>query len=219
MTTMERSELMHAGPDLDGPQVRAIISSLPNSPRLHRVLHAVKAMMMAEGFLHLSTAEIAARQRCSKSTLYRLASNADGLFELVVRLWIAEGEDELAVRLPARASFAERLTEFLSVVVQETGRVSPRFLQDAAFITSSHRLIGQLRVRREETLRGIIESGVAAWEFRPVNARLVAKMLIMTVEGVCNPDVLAEVGLPASDAIWDAWKVLQTGLLLDPEGR
>lgn len=219
MTTMERSELMHTGPDQDGPHVRAIIASLPNSPRLHRVLHAVKVMMMAEGFLHLSTSEIAARQRCSKSTLYRLASNADGLFELVVRLWIAEGEDELERRLPAQTGFAERLAAFLDVVVQETGRVSPRFLQDAVFITSSHRLIGQLRLRREETLRGIIESGIAASEFRPVNARLVAKMLIMTVEGVCNPDVLAEVGLPASDAIWDAWKVLQTGLLLHPEGR
>lgn len=213
MTTMDRSGLAYAAPASKGPQERAILATLPDSPRLHRVLEAVKVMMIAEGSLHLSTAEIAARLRCSKSTLYKLAPNADGLFELVVRLWIAEGEDELEQRLAAATSWSDRLTAFLSAVVYTTSQASSRFLQDVAIVTRANQLIDKLEARREETLRGIIEGGVAASEFRPVDARLVAKLVIMTVEGVCNSDLLAEVGLSASDAIWEAWKVLQTGIL------
>jgi hypothetical protein len=62
-------------------------------------------------------------------------------------------------------------------------------------------------------LRGLIEAGIEAGDFQPVNVILAAELLDAAASRIQDPRVLAETGLSASDALADVFRVVTRGLL------
>src|SRR5271170_8040684 len=60
------------------------VRSDPTSSRLGRILREAEELFLQEGFLHFSMDELARRLRCSKRTIYKLASSRDRFIESII---------------------------------------------------------------------------------------------------------------------------------------
>jgi AcrR family transcriptional regulator len=195
-----------------GNEEAAILASLPDSPRLRRLLRDLETLMLREGFLHLTTADIAERLRCSKTTLYRLAGSSDDLFELVIRIWLARANDHSWQEYQLADDWPGRLVGFVTspFLNRET---SSRFIHDLNAFPGGHRaLIGYER-RRCAVVEEILRQGIEAGVFEPVNPALAADLLHRAADRMLQRDFLASVGLSVSEAFANALRLFEYGLI------
>ena len=195
---------------------RALLAALPTSPRLRRVLADLEDIMMREGFLHLSTDDIATRLRCSKATLYRLAPSREDLFELVINIWLARARDTGWREFDAAQDWPGRLIGFLSAAVIATRKTSFAFMRDLRAFPGGHRSLMSHQDRRDADLKDIIEAGVEAGAFVDVHSALAADLLLTTMRRIIDPEFLVSVGMPITEAFDEAYKILEYGIIRRP---
>jgi len=191
-----------------------VLARVPDSPRVRRLFQDLESLMVTEGFLDLSTDDIARRLRCSKATLYRLAPSREELFELVIERSLARmrdrGREELATETSWEARFVAFLIEPLRIWARE---VSYNFIRDMRAFPGGNRLWLAHEAKRMETLEAIIAEGAAAGAFHPVHARLAADLIMTTVKRAMEPDFAASVGLSVNEAFEEWYRVLEFGLI------
>ena len=98
------------------------------------------------------------------------------------------------------ADFGERLTYIRDL------RTGNRVLQ----------LLNEFQRSAIDDLRMLIEEGIAAGTFQPVNSRLAAELLDAAASRIQNPRVLAETNLTLGRALADVITVITGGLLRAP---
>lgn len=192
----------------------ALLAQLPRSPRLRRLLTDLDTLCMDEGFLHLSTDEIARRLRCSKATLYRLADSREELFELVIERWLARLRDAGWKEVEAATDWPGRLTRYLGSTVQQTWGISYEFMRDVRAFPGGHRRLMEHQQLRIRVLEAIIAGGIEAGQFSAVDPRLAADLILTTLRRALEPDFLASVGLSLNDAFEEWYRILEFGLIL-----
>jgi AcrR family transcriptional regulator len=181
--------------------------------RLERLEEQLEDLFLSEGFLHLSTDELARRLRCSKRALYQLAPSREELFERIVERFLANlraaGE---AAAAAAPDPFAA-VTDYLGVAVTATRGASAQFFRDVSRLPAAHRRLMSHQRERMLGLERLIERGVERGAFRGIHPRLVADMLLQVVPRLVDPDVLAQLGLSVSEAFEELYKIIEYGLL------
>src|SRR5207237_56077 len=151
-------------------------------------------LFLREGFLHLSTDDIARRLRCSKATLYRLAKSHEELFELVIERWLARLRDAGWRDIEAARDWPSRLTSYLSSTIEsQTSGVSFEFLRDLNAFPAGHRKLMEQLQLRVQILEAIIVGGIEAGQFQPVDPRLAADVILTTIRRTLEPEFLASV--------------------------
>ena len=199
--------------DTYGLEEEALLRRLPRTSRLRRLLADLEHLMMHEGFLHLSTDDIAKRLHCSKTTLYRLAPSREDLFELVIERWLARLRDSGWDELNAATDWPQKLVGYLDVVKARTRDASQRFMQDLHAFPGGHRILMDHQRRRIEVLEAIIAGSIEAGEFQNVNPRLAAELILTSVRRAVEPEFLASVGLSLADAFAEWYRILEFGLI------
>jgi AcrR family transcriptional regulator len=199
-----------------GPEESALLDTLPPSRRLHRLLRDFDTLVTQEGFLHLTTGQIAVRLRCSKASLYRMAPGLEDLFELVVRYRFALVFDAVGHRRASGGSWTERLISSLDSLVSEQSKLSYEYMRDLFAFPPTASLVKAYRARGERDVRVILEAGIEAGEFHSVNAGLAAHILQMTVSRICEPDFLVSTGLPSADGLAEALRIFEVGIIRRP---
>ena len=207
-----------------GNEERALLDGLPMTPRLRRLLEDLETLMMSEGFLHLSTDDIASRLRCSKATLYRLAPSREKLFELVIEVWLARCRDTGWHEFDAGTDWPGRLIGFLSAAVIATQQTSFKFMSDLQSFPGGHRRLMIHQDRRDADLRRIIDAGIEDGAFSAVHTGLAADLLHVTMRRIIEPEFLVGVGLSLTEAFDQAYQILEYGFIRQPpvgdgEGR
>ncbi len=86
------------------------------------------ALFLAEGFSHLTLDDIAARLRCSKSTLYTLAGSKDELVRRVTIHFFKRATNAIEAILEQTRS--ERIAAYLIAVGEELAVASDVFMAD-----------------------------------------------------------------------------------------
>jgi AcrR family transcriptional regulator len=196
-----------------GREEEELVAALPDSPRLRRLLKDLETIMMSEGFLHLSTDDLARRLHCSKATLYRLAGSREELFELVVRRWLARLRDDGYKHLIAAEGWPAKLIAFLHVVKSGTKDASYRYMEDLRSFPGGYRILMDHQKRRIDVVEGIIAGGLAAGDFEGVHPRLAAELILTSVRRAVEPDFLQAVGLTLSEAFDEWYRILEYGLI------
>jgi len=200
--------------DPGGREEAAIMASLPESPRVRRLLDDLESLMVAEGFVHLNTDDIARRLRCSKATLYRLAPSREELFELVIERSLARMRDRGREEVAAEETWEARFVAFLIEPLRSwTREVSYQFIRDMRALPGGNKLWLAHERKRMETLEAIIDQGTREGAFQPVHARLAADLILTTVKRALEPDFAASVGLSVNDAFEEWYRVLEFGLI------
>lgn len=202
-----------------GSEEAELLNRLPESPRMRRLVQDLEVVMMREGFLHLSTDDVARRLRCSKATLYRLAPSREELFELVIARWLARMRDSAFREITAAPTWPERLVAHLEVVKSATHDASQRFMQDLTDFPGGYRLLDDHQQRRIEVLETILARGVEDGSFRELHPRLAAELILATLRRVVDPDFLASVGLSLAEAAEEWFRILEYGLLQPSKRR
>lgn len=87
-------------------------------------------LFLAEGFSLFTLDEIAARLRCSKSTLYTLAGSKDDLVRRVTVHFFKHATTAVEARLATAQSPPERVATYLTAVGSELAVASEVFMAD-----------------------------------------------------------------------------------------
>lgn len=207
-----------AAPDVEaGHEQETMLAALGLTPRLRRLLSDLDALVMAEGFMHLGTDALCQRLHCSKASLYRLADSREGLFELVINLWLARARDigwqEYA---DASASWQDRLVKFLGAARIATRDASLQFMRDVWQLPVGYRAVKAHQEQRVGDIEWIIQEGVAAGDFEDVHPKLAADVIFHAMRLAVEPEFLTRVGLPLHEAFTEAYRIFEHGLIRRP---
>jgi AcrR family transcriptional regulator len=185
---------------------------MPSSatPRRAELLDDLVALFLAEGFRHLTLADIAARLRCSKSTLYALGQTKDQVTVNVVRRFFRVATGQVESAIAAQETPGERIAAYLHAIGDALRPASAAFMTDLAGHPFAREIYAQNTAIAARRVQELIAEGVAAGEFRPVHASFAADTVAATMARIQNGAVLAATGLGDADAYDEL-----AGLVLD----
>lgn len=166
------------------------------SPRKVEILDGLEAIVLAEGFRKLRLADVAKRLGTSYTTLYQLAPTRDELVLLVVERWYHRNGVETWARVEAESDPVQRLMLWIEGAQRGVAGVSGRFWDDAVSHAAVARLIENYTRYYLSVLEMLIEEGIAANAFRPVNARIAATVFEAAGARLLDPEARR------SDAAW-----------------
>ena len=181
--------------------------------RQAKLVEDLEAVILADGFADLTVADLADRLRCSRRTLYEVAESKDELVLLVI--------DRLLRRVARRGHEAmrrhtdpvERLRAYLVSVVAEVRNLTVTFSEDVARHAGARRLFNSHYRAGTETVRRLVEEGIAAGAFRDVHPQLVAEIFDAGLERISEPQVLRTSGATFAEAMDELMSVVLNGLL------
>jgi AcrR family transcriptional regulator len=180
------------------------------SDRERQLLDELERMFFAEGFAHLNVADLAARLRVSRSTLYRLAKGKQELVELVIDRMFSRMGRHGRDALEHAAHPAARVAAYLGNGVASVRSGSLRFSQDLEANPGTRAVYDRHQAIGMGVLADLIDDGVRSGGFRPVPAALAVQVADAAHARLRDAGVLADLGMTHSEAI-DAL----IGILLD----
>lgn len=172
----------------------------------------VLELFLREGFAQFTLDDVAARLRCSKRTLYRLAASREQLVKAVVVRFFrdATARVELAV---AKSTPDVLITSYLKAVADELAVASPVFFEDIASFPPAAEVYERNTRAAARRIGQFIEQGVADGCFRRVNAGFVADLVAAQMVRIQRRDVFAATGLSDSQAYAELVSLITAGLV------
>lgn len=184
-------------------------STRRGAARHSELLDALVALLLAEGFAHLTLDDVAARLRCSKRTLYALAGSKEQLVRTAVVHFFARATTRVEAAVAAEREPARRLAAYLGAVADELAPASPRFMDDVAAFPPAAQVYADNTRAAAERVGALIAEGVDAGAFRDVPVSFAAEVITSTMVAVAQRRIAEATGL--ADA--EAYEALATLLL------
>jgi AcrR family transcriptional regulator len=170
----------------------------------------VLALILEEGFSHLTLDDFAARLRCSKRTLYGLAASREQLVRgAVVRFF---REATVRVEAAAQGPPDRLITAYLEAVAAELATASPAFFDDVASFAPAAEVYERNTRLAARRIGQLIEHGVGAGSFRAVHAEFVADLVAAQMVRIQQREVAAATGLSDSQAYAELASLVTAGL-------
>jgi AcrR family transcriptional regulator len=186
------------------------------SRRQVEILNALESVFLAEGFRHLTVADLVERLRCSRRTLYSLAPSREELVLVVI--------DRLLTNMGIEARWAadqhddpgDAIATYLGTAVTTLRFAQPAFTEDLeAYLPTKHLYDRHLAIALR-VLGRLVQEGADAGLFHELHPPLVAEILDAAVERIRRPEVLARAGISSSEAIDELSSLIRVGLQLRP---
>jgi AcrR family transcriptional regulator len=182
------------------------------SARQTEVLDALEALIRAEGFRHLTVADIAARLACSRRTLYELAPSKDELVALTVRRYLDALVSDAFATIARHRSPARQLEAGAELVVHQLASLSPAFTGDLGTTARTAELVTAFAQQFADGLAGVVAAGIEQGQFRRVHPHLVAEAILALVDRFLNPAVLERLGLSYDEAARQITRLFLDGI-------
>lgn len=183
------------------------------SPRLGHILRELEYIIVSEGFLHLTTATLAWRLRCSKRALYSLAPTHKQLLEVLIGRVLDRTDKYLAKAATDAANPRVGLTRYMNAIVQASRPASARFLRDLTAFSPGMRLLQQHQRRTFDRLEQLIREGIQAGVFNDMSPKLVTELISMAAARLVDPSFQRKLGLTLAESYEELSRLLYHGLL------
>ncbi|MDW5595786.1 TetR/AcrR family transcriptional regulator [Conexibacter stalactiti] len=157
-------------------------------------------LFLAEGFGHFTLAQLAARLRCSKTTLYTLGHSKEQLTANALKQFFRTSAEAVERRTAAADAPADRIATYLRAVADALRPASPAFMADVAAQPLAREIYERNTAIAAERVAQLIADGVRAGDFRDVHAAFVADTVAATMQRIQTGQVLAATGLHDADA-------------------
>jgi AcrR family transcriptional regulator len=169
-------------------------------------------LFLAEGFRDLTIDALAARLRCSKTTLYALAGTRDGLVRAVVVHFFRTATERVEAGLDAAAGPRERIVAYLQGVAAQLRPASATFFDDVAAAPAAREVYERNTRAAARRVEQLVADGVASGAFRPVHVAFVADVLAATMVRIQQRDVATATGLGDAEAYTELAALVVRGL-------
>ncbi|MBY8859176.1 TetR/AcrR family transcriptional regulator [Nocardia sp. CA2R105] len=180
--------------------------------RRTELFDALVDLFLAEGFAHLTLGDIAARLRCSKSTLYTLAGSKEQLVRTATVHFFRRATEQVEARVRPVTGAQQRILAYLSAVGTELSTASDRFMTDLdAFLPAREIYERNTRIAADR-VRELIDEGVTAGEFRSVHAAFAADLTATMMVRIQQGGVRNRTGLDHADAYRELATLLTAGI-------
>lgn len=180
--------------------------------RRSQLFDELLAMFLAEGFAQFTLDAIAARLRCSKSTLYTLAASKGDLVRAATVHFFRRATADVEAAVAAAPTPRTQITTYLAAVGDTLSAASPQFLTDLAAFPPAREVYQQNTAIAARRVRELIDAGVAAGEFRKVHAVFAADLAASTMVRIQQGDVRAATGLDDAGAYRELAAILTAGI-------
>lgn len=168
------------------------------------------ALFLAEGFSHLTLDDIAARLRCSKSTLYALAGSKDELVRRVTIHFFKRATN--AVEAILEQTRSERIAAYLTAVGEELAVASDVFMADLNAFAPAREVYEANTRAAAQRVRELIEEGVGNGAYRQVHASFAADLVATIMVRIQQREVRTATGLSDAEAYAELATLLTYGL-------
>ncbi|WP_227983553.1 TetR/AcrR family transcriptional regulator [Nocardia spumae] len=180
--------------------------------RRSELFDALVDLFLAEGFAHLTLDDIAARLRCSKSTLYALAGSKEQLVRVATVHFFRRATDAVESEVARLSGAADRITGYLSAVGVALSAASERFMSDLDAFAPA-REVYEINTRiAADRVRELVTEGVEAGEFRDVHAAFAADLAAAMMVRIQQGGVRAATGLDDAMAYRELAGLLTAGI-------
>jgi AcrR family transcriptional regulator len=183
-----------------------------NGDRRSRVLDQLVELFLREGFAGFTLEDLARRLRCSKSTLYLVATSKEQLVAAVVRRFFQRATRAVEAQLDEAGDPAARLTAYLRAVAGELQAAGPAFFADVAghppardiYETNTRHAAG--RVQR------LVVEGVRAGRMRDLDAAFVGAAVEQVMTAIHRGDIAVSTGLGDAEAYRELARLVSAAL-------
>lgn len=180
--------------------------------RRTELFDALTGLFLAEGFAHLTLDEIAARLRCSKSTLYTLAASKEQLVQAATVHFFRTATESVEARVAAVAGARDRIAAYLSGVGAALDPASDRFMADLDAFAPAREIYERNTRIAAHRVQELIAEGVAAGDFRDVHAAFAADLVTTVMVRIQQRVVRDNTGLDDADAYRELAAILTGGI-------
>jgi AcrR family transcriptional regulator len=164
------------------------------------LLEGLQALLLAEGFRHLSLDDLATRLRCSKTTLYALAPSKEQLVVAVVNHYFKGAAERIEAQIADVADVRERIVRYLAAIGEEMQSASTDFIADVDAFDPARQIYERNTRAAAERIHGLVTEGIAAGVFHDVHAAFAAEMIGATIAAIQRGEVRGRTGLTDSQA-------------------
>ncbi|MEU7524967.1 TetR/AcrR family transcriptional regulator [Saccharothrix sp. NPDC042600] len=188
------------------------ITRRPLTPRQVDLLGRLEQLVLAEGFAHFTLDDLAARLRCSKSTLYALAASKEQLAVRVVGRYFKGAAERIERRVSETGDVRARVGTYLAGAAEELRRASAQFIADVSAFAPTRSTYERNARAAAERIRSFIQEGVREGVFREVHATLIAEMAGLLIEGIQTGVLTRRAGVTDAEAFTALGELLLDGL-------
>lgn len=164
------------------------------------LLNRLVDLMAAEGFARFTLDDLADRMRCSKTTLYALAPSKQALVVEVVKQYFRVAVSAVEASVAAEPTPAARVVAYLDAVADYLKPLSRTFIADMSAFPPAAEVYRQNTVAAADRIRQLIAEGIAAGEFREVNAAFMGEMVAATMFEIQRGEVFERLEMTDSEA-------------------
>lgn len=176
------------------------------------------ALVLTEGFAQLGVADLAARLRCSKSTLYTLAGSKEQLVTKTVTYFFRRATDTVEAAVASAPTARAKVIAYLVTVGDALSPASPDFMADLHAFEPTRELYERNTAAAAARVRELISDGVAAGEFRDVDAAFAADLAASMMSRIQRREVAAITGLDDAHAYRQLASILMSGIDVGAKG-
>ena len=130
-------------------------------------------LFLEHGFLAFGIGDLAARLRCSRTTLYTVATSKEQIVLAAVRGYFKRAADRIETKVAAEPDAGLRLRVYLAGVSEELAPAGEQFFADLAAFAPAAEVYEQNTRQAAQRVQDLVAAGVAAGRLRPINARFV----------------------------------------------
>lgn len=182
-----------------------------DSVRTAALRDGVMELVLAEGFLGLQMADLAARLNCSKSTLYAIAPSKEQLLVSVVRTFFRRATERVEQAVDPDAPAVDRIAAYLTAVSEELAPGSPAFFADL------ERFAPAGDIYRQNTRAAVVRVQQLVREASPdSDSAFLGAMAGLMMESIHRGDIYRSTGLDDSAAYRHLADLIVAGLSASP---
>lgn len=169
-------------------------------------------LFLVEGFAHLTLDDIAARLRCSKSTLYSLAGSKEQLVQAATVHFFRAATEAVEARVDGVVGSRDRIAAYLEAVGTALDPASDQFMADLDAFAPARRIYEKNTRIAARRVRELIAEGVAVGEFRDVHAAFAADLVATVMVRIQQRVVRDSTGLDDAAAYRELAAILTGGI-------
>ncbi|MGW4479416.1 TetR/AcrR family transcriptional regulator [Rhodococcus triatomae] len=169
-------------------------------------------LFLAEGFAHLTLDAIAARLKCSKSTLYTLAGSKEQLVTAATVHFFKRATESVEATVGVATGSRERVAAYLTAVGEALAVASDRFMADLDALAPARAVYERNTRIAARRVQELITDGVAAGDFRRVHAAFAANLAANMMVRIQQGGVRADTGLDDASAYRELASILTAGV-------
>ena len=174
-----------------------------------------------EGFVKITVDEIAGELGMSKKTFYKFFTGKEDVVHQIMERIMGRVRTNVERIMQSDKSAVEKHSEIIAIIATNVSRLMPAFGQDVKKRMPQlwKRIEDFRRERISDVFNRLIAQGVSEGTMRPeMNKRIFLMCVLSAIDGIMQPQILANESFSVSDAIREILSVFFVGALTQ-QGR